>query len=167
MKNKKTLTAYKNNSNLPRKQYHKVFRIYPVFLYHRLDRWLKLMSEKGWHIAHCSLFFFFFEKGQPSTKEYFTYGLSTQEGKYSISLRHPFLEKKYGLEKNKSIINANKAKSYQIVEIDTEKIDVINDVGYRELVKDRNRLYLIYSIRNLCIVLFCAILCALLFIFLI
>ncbi len=75
----------------PGKEYIKIIRMYPAFLYHRLDKWLKLMSRSGWHIVHCGLFTFWFEKGKPIEKEYFTYGLSTQEGKYSISLRYPML----------------------------------------------------------------------------
>lgn len=133
------------------KTYVRKTRLYPTFLYNQLDKWLKSMSRNGWHIVHCSTFFFWFEKGETKTKEYFTYGLSTQEGKYNLLLRHPSLEKLYGLRKDKSKINRNKAKSYQIVEIDQEKIDVENDVGYRELIDDRNRLYTRYLIRNISI----------------
>ena len=125
-----------------RKQYKRKIRIYPAFLYRRLDKWLKSMSLKGWHIVHCGIFSFLFEKGDPVEKEYFTYGLSTQEGKYSIAMRYPFLEKTYGLEKGKSKINANKSKAHQIVEIDTNKIDVDHDAAYNELISDRNHLYL-------------------------
>ena len=135
------------------KQYVKKLRIYPAFLYHRLDKWLKQMSADGWHIVDCGILFFWFEKGEPEEKEYFTYGLSTQEGKYSISLRYPFLEKTYGVKKKKSKINSNEGKKHQIVEIDLNRIDVNNDVGYRELIEDRNRLYLRYFIRNFSIIL--------------
>ena len=131
-------------------QYLKKFRIYPYFLYFRLDKWLKYMSSNGWHIVHCGLFFFLFEKGENSLREYFTYGLSTQEGKYDISMKFPSLEKTYGLKRSK--INSNKKKSYNIVEIDTNRIDIKNDIGYKELVSDRNRLYARYFIRNLSIV---------------
>lgn len=135
------------------KEYIRKIRIYPAFLYHHLDKWLKLMSLSGWHIVHCGLFTFWFEKGEPCEKEYFTYGLSTQEGKYSISLRYPMLEKTYGVKKDKSKINANDTKSYQILEIDRQRIDVANNVGYRELILDRNRLYLQYFARNLGVIL--------------
>ncbi len=122
----------------------KKIRIYPTFLYRRLDRWLKEMSRKGWHIVHCGVFSFWFERGECEEREYFTYGLGTQEGKYSISLRYSFLEKTYGLKKSR--INANPKKSYQIVEIDPHKIA---DHGYQELIRDRDRLYLRYFVRNL------------------
>ena len=98
------------------------------------------MSAEGWHIVHCGIFFFVFEKGEPKNKEYFTYGLSAQEGKYNIELMHPFLEKRYGVKAKRSKINANRSKSLQIVEIDTDKIDVNNDIGYKELISDRNSL---------------------------
>lgn len=131
----------------PQKRYIKKFRFYPSFLYCRLDKWLKKMSATGWHVVHCGIFFFWFEEGEPGIKEYFTYGLSTQEGKYDINLRHPFLEKTYGVEPKKSKINANRSKTLQIVEIDTAKIDVNNNVGYKELISDRNSLYLKYFIK--------------------
>ena len=129
-------------------QYRKVIKVYPVCLFYLLDKWLKAMSKKGWHIVHCGLFFFIFERGLPFEKEYFTYQIFTQEEKYNLLLMHPFLEETYGVKKKKSRINANKTKVYQIVEIDTDKIDVAHDVGYNELVSDRNRLYFRYSVRN-------------------
>lgn len=151
----KKLNHFKNEKNLidPSKQYIRKFRIYPYFVYNRLDKWLKEMSAKGWHIVHCGIFFFWFEKGEPKDKEYFTYGLSTQEGKYSLSLRYPLLEKTYGLKKKKSPINSNKNKVYAVVEIDLSRIDIENDVGYKEMISDRNRLYMKYFIRNVCVIL--------------
>ena len=86
------LSKKKDNTN-SEKKYLKKLRIYPTFLYCYLDKWLQKMSLKGWHIIHCNLLFFWFESGLPEKREYFTYGLSTQEGFYSITLRHPFLEK--------------------------------------------------------------------------
>ena len=130
----------------PKKQYIKKFRFYPYFLYSHLDKWLKKISLNGYHIVNVGLFTFIFEKGTPQEREYFTYGLSTVEGKYDLSLRFPFLERTYGRKKSK--INSIKNKTYQIVEIDTNKIDIENDVGYRELINDRNRLYMQYFIRN-------------------
>lgn len=124
----------------PGKQYKRKFRIYLPFVYNRLDKWLKSMSLKGWHIVHCGLFYFLFEKGKPTEKEYFTY-TNTQEGKYSISLMYPLLEKTYGVKKKKSKINSNEAKAHTIIEIDLKKVDVKNDIGYKELINDRNRLY--------------------------
>lgn len=117
-------------------------------MYSRLDDWLKDMSAKGLHIVHCGLLVFWFEEGEPMKKEYFTYGLTTQEGKYSLSLRYPNLEKTYGVKCKKSKINANKDKAHQIIEIDTDRIDIESDIGYTELKKDRDHLYLKYFIRN-------------------
>ena len=137
----------------PDKRYTRKFRIYPAFLYGRLDKWLKRMSLKGLHVVDCGFFTFLFQEGAPEEKEYFTYGLTSQEGEYNLSLRHPFLEKIYGVKKKKSIINSNEKKSYEIVEIDTKRIDVKNDTGYKELVKDRNRLYLKHFLRTLSLLL--------------
>ena len=82
---------------------------------------------------------------------YFTYeagGFRNDDGKYSIPLRYPFLIKTYGVKKKYSKLNRNEAKSYLTIEIDTQKIDIENDVGYKELINDRNRLYRKRAIRN-------------------
>ena len=139
MKKRKKQIVFKQNCV-------KRFRIYPAFLYYKLDRWLKEMSLNGLHIVHCDAFFFWFEKGEPSKREYFTHGLVTQEKKYSITSLYPILLSRYSMKKSK--INLNQEKTYQIVEIDTNKIDVENDLNYKQLVGDRNRLYKRYFIRN-------------------
>ena len=131
-----------NNNALKKK-----FRIYFSFSYFLLDKWLKKMSANGWHVVDCSFCIFYFEQGEPAEKEYFTYGLPANEGYYSIELRYPFLEKTYGVSKKKSKINGNTAKAYNIVEIDTKRIDIKRNAGYKELVFDRNKLYGMYSIR--------------------
>ena len=91
----------KSFQNRKNKKYIKKFRLYPAFLYKRLDKWLKEMSLKGLHIVDCRFFTFIFEKGAPKEKEYFTYGDAIREGKYSLSMRHPFLEKNMGLKNQK------------------------------------------------------------------
>ena len=155
----------KNFQMDPRKKYIKKFRIYPYFLYSRLDRWLKSMSANGWHIVHCGWFMFWFEQGEPLRKEYFTYGLSTQEGKYSLSLRYPFLEKTYGVKVKKSRINSNEKRGYRIIEIDLQRIDTKKDIAYKELVSDRNRLYWLHFARTLALFLGASIILALFYLF--
>lgn len=86
----------------PSKQYKKIYRFYPQCMYHQLDKWLKQMSAKGWHIVHCSIFYFLFEKGNPQQKEYFTYSADSPhrgEGRFSISMRYPFLSSHFGVKK--------------------------------------------------------------------
>ena len=109
-------------------------------MYAKLDKWLKKMSLLGWHIVDCGMLFFVFEKGEPANKEYFTYISLVNESKHNLSLMFPFLEKTYGVKEKKSKINANKAKFHQIVEIDTQKIDTEKDVGYLELISERNKM---------------------------
>lgn len=130
------------------KQFVKIFRIYPSFLYNRLDKWLEKMSLNGLHVVHAGWFFFIFEKGSSQHKVYFTHGLVAQEKKYKIGLKHPNFEKLYGVKKKKSKINANEKKKYEILEIDVKRIDIQNDTGYKRLVDDRNRLYLQHFITN-------------------
>ena len=139
MKKRTFLQKHENFYKDPKRKYIKKFRIYPSFLYARLDKWLKKMSLSGWHIVHSGLLFFVFERGEPAIKEYFTYTHLTNEGKHNLSLMFPFLEETYGVKAKKSKINANKAKKHQIVEIDTQKIDVEKDVGYLELIRERNK----------------------------
>ena len=148
MKKSKIVQDIKNRSTDSQNKYLRKFRMYPAFLYAYLDKWLQKMSLKGWHVVHSNIFFFWFEEGNKELREYFTYGLSTQEGKYSLEHRYPFLEKTYGVSKKKSKINSNDDRVYRTVEISP---DALNDIGYKELVQDRDRLYTRYFIRNISI----------------
>lgn len=57
------------------------------------------------------------------------------------------LEKTFG--KKKSVLNRiNKTKGITILEIDNKKIDIQNDIGYKELKKERNKLYALMTIRD-------------------
>ena len=143
------------------KQYIRKFRIYPSFLYNRLDRWLNKMSLSGWHLVDSNPISFLFESGEPENKVYFTYNAGwglNDAGKYSIPLRYPFLEKTYGARAKYSKLNKNQSKTYLTVEIDTQKIDIENDIGYKELVNDRNKLYGMLALRNAIILLITALL---------
>ena len=144
---KKAYSSFKFNCRTIK--YLKKYRFYPLFMYNKLDKWLAEMSRNGWHIVHCNIFTFWFEHGNPANKEYFTYAEFSQKGKYSITLLHPFFERRYGLKTSKSKINSNHYKKYEILEIDTDKVDTRNDVGYNELLNDRNRLYFKYLTRNI------------------
>lgn len=133
------------------RKYMKRYCFVPSFLYPQLDKWLEKMSSQGWHIVDCNLFSFTFEKGKPLKKIYFTFSLGTfhrNEGYFDILLRYPTLETTYGVKRKLSKINANEAKAYQIIEIDTARIDVESNMGYRELMKDRNKLYVLKAVRN-------------------
>ncbi len=115
-----------------------------------LDKWLTKMSEQGFYLVDYSALTYVFEIGEPLSKEYFSYTCDrTGEGKYSILLRYPGLKKVYGISRKKSKLNANeKAKGNTIIEIDTKRIDIENDMGYKELKKDRNRLYFLITLRD-------------------
>ena len=104
------------------------------------------MSQKGWHLVYSTGFSFLFEEGEPEDREYFTYGICTQEGRYDLFLMYPMLEKTYGLKNSK--LNKNELKLPRTIEIDRKKLEEKNKVGYNELVSDRNRLYKKYFIRN-------------------
>ena len=135
----------------PSKKYIRKFRIYPSFMYHRLDKWLSKMSLLGWHLVDSNLISFLFEQGPPRKSVYFTYVVSSgrkDSGKYDITLRHPFIDKTYGVKNKYSKLNSNKSKSYLTLEIDTEKIDIENDESYSELISDRNSLNKKLAIRN-------------------
>lgn len=146
----------------PTKKYIRKIRFYPSFMYSNLDKWLNKMSLLGWHLVDSNLVSFLFEKGNPKNKIYFTYeagGGRNDAGKYSIPLRYPFLDKTYGVKSKYSKLNKNRRKTYLTVEIDTQKIDIENDVRYKELISDRNRLYRKLAIRNAIIFLVLIIIC--------
>lgn len=126
------------------------FRYYPDCFFFMLDTWLKRMSQNGYHLVDYGIITYIFEKGNPENREYFTYSCDRiGEGKYSISLRYPNLEKTYGVKRKKSKLNkANVTKGVTVLEVDIDRILTTSDIGYRELVKDRNKLYFIRAIRN-------------------
>lgn len=145
----------------PSKTYIRRFRIYPSFAYNSLDKWLNKMSNLGFHLVDSNLISFLFECGEPKNKVYFTYdaGSGRNDEKYSIPLRYPFLEKTYGVKSKYSKLNKNQSKTYLTVEIDTHRIDIENDVGYKELINDRNNLYNRRAIRNVFIFLLVVLMC--------
>ena len=149
------LSYHKRFQKSENKVYMWKIRFYPSCLYFKLDRWLEKMSSEGWHIVDCGICSFLFEKGTPEKKKYFTYcvgGGHNDDGIYSIPLRYPFLEKTYGVKKKKSAINANLSKTYLILEVDTQRVDTEKDVGYQELVADRNRLYARKTVKTMAII---------------
>ena len=146
----------------PSKKYIRKFRIYPSFAYNGLDKWLNRMSNLGFHLVDSNLISFLFECEAPKNKIYFTYDAGcgrNDDGKYSIPLRYPFLEKTYGVKPKYSKLNKNQSKTYLTVEIDTQRIDIENDVGYKELINDRNKLYNKRAIRNVFIFLLAILSC--------
>ena len=151
---------FKRFAKDPSKKYIRKLRIYPSFAYNRLDKWLNKMSLSGWHLVDSNPVSFLFEYGEPCNKTYFTYdagwGLNGA-GNYSIPLRYPFLERTYGVKPKYSKLNKNKSKAYLTVEIDTKRIDIKSNVGYNELVSDRNRIYPKLAIRNTLAFLLCII----------
>lgn len=142
----------KRNPNVVKK-----IRFFPKCLFFLRDRWLKKMSKKGWHLIDYGIFVYIFENGVPSDKEYFSYTCErVGDGKYSIPLRYPLLDETFGVKKKKSKLNKNsilKSKANTIIEVDTHKIDIENDIGYKELRHDRNKLYFLITIRNIAIIL--------------
>lgn len=122
----------------------KKYRFYPSFLFFRLDRWLKKMSAKGWHLIEYGSISFTFEEGEPCDKEYFTYhyGGGVQKGgdKYCLPTMHPFINKVYGIHRKRSRLNKETSchsAPYVIIEIDQDRIDVKADIGYLELRRER------------------------------
>lgn len=138
-----------SNSNRIRK-----IRFYPECFLFMLDVWLKRMSQDGYHLVDHGIITYIFEKGIPENREYFTYSSDrTGEGKYSISLRYPDLKKTYGKNRKKSKLNkANNSKGNIVLEIDTDRISLADNIGYKELVHDRNRLYFFRTVRNIVVI---------------
>ena len=125
------------------------------------------MSKRGWYLIDYNLFVYRFEKNIPCEKEYFSYVCDwIGEGKYSIPLRYPLLQQTYGIKKKKSTLNRNnRLKGTTILEIDTQRVNVENDLGYHELIRDRNRLYLMQTLRNVALLILLVVIVVLGFLF--
>ena len=150
-----------NESKLIRK-----IRIYPDFLYSRLEKWLHKMSLKGLHLVKRKFgIIYYFEKGEPEEKEYFAWSpTATGEGKHSIPLRYPHLEKQFGVKKKNSKLNKNATLKYDtIIELDRDLIYGEKKIAYQELISDRNRLYMQKFIKFSLIMALVAVILAVLF----
>ena len=122
----------------------------PSFLYSFLEVWLNKMSKTGLQLTHYKGFIYYFQKSEPSDRIYFVYnhtGYRNDEGKYSLSLRYPCIEKQYALSSHYSKINKSNKKQNnwkKIVKIDSNKIDA----DFNDIVNERNRIYLKRFLRN-------------------
>ena len=134
----------------------RIYRFYPDCLFFLLDAWLKKMSKNGYHLVDYGIITYVFEKGNPEDREYFTYSCDRiGEGIFSILLRYPNLANTYGKKKKRSKLNkSNHSKGRTILEIDTDSISLKNNIGYNELIKDRNRLYFVRAVRDIAFFLF-------------
>lgn len=127
------------------------YKFYPSFRYRKLELWLKEMSEQGLCLIDYGFLKYVFKESEVSSRIYFVFncgGVHKDEGKYSILLKYPLLEKEYGLSSHRSFLNKNmknKIKHKNILEIDSDKL---ND-GFYELVAERDKLYLKRTIKNI------------------
>ena len=72
--------------------------------------------------------------------------------KDSIDLLHPFWRRRYGKHPKKSRINASE-NPYRVTEIDYQKFDEQDAIGFRELLNDRHRVSKRYLFRDILILL--------------
>lgn len=125
----------------------------PSFLYFFLEDWLNNKSKSGLQLVKHKGFVYYFKEGKPSNRSYFVYnctGYRNDDGKYSVSLRYPCLEKQYALSTNLSKLNELNRKSVnskKIIEIDKKKIDE----AFNEMVRERNKIYLNKFFRDMLI----------------
>lgn len=132
-----------------------VFRIYfvPSFLYFYFEKWLNCMSKKGLQLVYYKGFIYYFKIGEPSDRMYFIYnctGYRKDDGKFSVSLRYPCLEKQYAVTAKLSKLNKLNKKylnSKRIIEIDKNRVDI----GFNDIVQERNKIYFKKSFRDLLI----------------
>lgn len=142
----------------------KKIRIYPMCLLFLQDKWLKKMSLEGWHLIDYRPLIYVFEKGIPCNKEYFSYSsVRIGDGYYDVLLRHPNFLQTYGVKKKKSKLNKKRViKGNNIIEIDTNHLDIEKDIGYQELKRDRNKLYFFMTLRDIGVMIFIILLIVLL-----
>lgn len=73
------------------------YKFYPSFRYHKLELWLKEMSEQGFCLIDYGFLKYVFKESEFSSRIYFVFncgGVHKDAGKYSILLKYPLLEKR-------------------------------------------------------------------------
>lgn len=129
------------------------FYFVPSFLYSHLEKWLNQKSKSGLQLVCYRGIIYYFEQREPSDRVYFAYnrtGYRNDDGKYSVSLRYPLLERQYAISTKLSKLNKSNKKyinSKKIIEIDKNKIDVVFD----DIVRERNTIYFKKFLRDVLI----------------
>lgn len=133
------------------KKVKKYYTFIPAFLYVPFEHFLAQMSTKGWCLITYSWIRFTFEKASPKTRKYFIFhsgGVRSSDGKYSLTLRYGDILQSYGKKRDKSKLNSyTKAHTSYLSIIELED-DLEKEERFHELIKDRNTLYFVESIRD-------------------
>ena len=87
-------------------------KIFPTRFIFYVGKLVKKMSNMGWYLFDCHFgVIFCFEKCEFKERDYFIWDPSYPgEGKYSISMRYPFLRKTIGVKAKHSKLNNNTRK---------------------------------------------------------
>lgn len=118
----------------------------PFFSAFLTEFYLNSLCKKGLRLVSWrGIQFQFTESTQPYAR-YFVYypgdmGFRRGDGKYSLTLRHPNIEKVYGLGKSASKLNLfaqRTSHGFSVVELSQQ---ALSNIGYQELLQDRCRLY--------------------------
>ena len=118
----------------------------PLFSAFLTELYLNSLCTKGLRLVSWRGIRFQFAVSQPECSRYFVYypgdmGFRRGDAKYSLTLRHPHLEKMYGMKKSMSKLNRfaqHRISGFTVVELSTQ---ALSDLGYQELLSDRCRLY--------------------------
>ena len=124
------------------------YRYYPPCLYFLLDRWLCKMSRRGLHLTDHGTLKYVFEERKPTESIYLSFDCSIypshfHKGSTTLQQRHPNIAKNYG-----KAVKPRKPDAKTVVLVSPDKIDK----EYYQIIRTRNRLGIIESLRDIAII---------------
>ena len=123
----------------------------PAFLYPKIEAYLQKMSSRGWMLISYSPCFLLFEKAVPKNTRYFLWhggGHLKSDGKFDLNLRYSDIAKTFGVPRSHSKLNTFSRRTPAFLRIIEVKPQPDDPEAYEELIRDRNRLYRLETLRN-------------------
>ena len=123
----------------------------PAFLFPKIEAYLQKMSSRGWMLISYSPCFLLFEKAVPKNTRYFLWhggGYLKSDGQFDLNLRYSDIAKTFGVPRSHSKLNTFTRRTPAFLRIIEVKPQPDDPEAYGELIRDRNRLYRLETLRN-------------------
>lgn len=145
------INPFKNSAASAQKEHRQFYFPLPVFLYAAFERFLERMSRNGWYLSLYSPFRFTFAKAAPKSRKFFIYhsgGNLSSDGKFSLSLRYGNILASYGAKPKESRLNSYTKSHLSHLSVIELREGADQEESFRELLRDRRRLYFAESLRD-------------------